>query len=442
MEPHTTKPRRLAEISILLCGLTGAFSTLTTEASARMCGTDIDTCNGCHEHGTPPDAAITVDSHQVELGGTANFVLTSQSEEMLSGFMVMTEQGDLGFTDPATQRYYADGGMTDPVDGMCSFPEPTPDVSTKVITHAGPKPFVDGSATWEFSFTAPMEVGVTVLKVGTVAANGNQMPSDDGATLLQTWVAHGCEGQEYFPDVDGDGYGSAERLSKPSCEPVPDHVPNNLDCADDDPMRNPDMPEVCNAVDDNCDGQADEGLTTAVLYPDLDGDGYGSLADGETLLDCPPVAGYSENFDDCNDADASINPGMPEICNGVDDNCDRRADNDPVTVCGVGACQVVVPGCDMACTPGTPTAEVCNEIDDDCNGLVDDNCGMGGAIPPAGGAPAVDMTAGAAGAPVVAAPPATDTGGCSVPGRRSFGARHGALALLGAVAWTFLRRRR
>lgn len=65
-----------------------------------------------------------------------------------------------------------------------------------------------------------------------------------------------------------------------------------------------------------------------------------------------------------------------EACNLVDDDCDGTVDEDqPMVVCGVGACQRSVLSCGDAgvvtCTPGTPGTETCNTVDDDCDGTVD-----------------------------------------------------------------------
>jgi hypothetical protein len=57
-------------------------------------------------------------------------------------------------------------------------------------------------------------------------------------------------------------------------------------------------------------------------YPDSDADTYGSST-GSVLTACEPPAGYADRRFDCNDSNASINPGATEVCgNGVDDNCD------------------------------------------------------------------------------------------------------------------------
>lgn len=112
-------------------------------------------------------------------------------------------------------------------------------------------------------------------------------------------------GETFANDNDGDGYDF------------------DVDCDDTNPDINPGATEICNLEDDNCDGNIDEGVMTT-YYADADGDGYGDAA--STILGCFPPDGYVENSTDCNDADAAVNPGASEICNGMDDNCDGNID--------------------------------------------------------------------------------------------------------------------
>jgi hypothetical protein len=116
-----------------------------------------------------------------------------------------------------------------------------------------------------------------------------------------------CDGQvdEGF-DTDGDGYTICEG-----------------DCNDNDPGIYPGAPEVCDGKDNNCNGQIDEGVKLT-FYRDTDRDGYGDPV--ITTLACLQPAGYISNNLDCNDANATIYPGAPELCDGLDNNCNGQID--------------------------------------------------------------------------------------------------------------------
>ncbi len=112
-----------------------------------------------------------------------------------------------------------------------------------------------------------------------------------------------CCSASAIQDADGDGYD------------------NTADCDDTNPAINPDAIEECDGVDNNCDGQIDEGFTLIVYFADLDEDGFGDPEN--TIEACDLVEGLVENSLDCDDTDPSINPDAVEINgNGIDEDCD------------------------------------------------------------------------------------------------------------------------
>jgi hypothetical protein len=96
-------------------------------------------------------------------------------------------------------------------------------------------------------------------------------------------------------------------------------VTSSNDCNDSSASINPAATEVCNTADDDCDGQINEGVGNT-YYADSDGDGYGNAA--STTVACTQPSGYVTSSNDCNDNNASINPGASEVCgNAIDENC-------------------------------------------------------------------------------------------------------------------------
>ena len=133
----------------------------------------------------------------------------------------------------------------------------------------------------------------------------------------------------WLADVDGDGFGDdANRVD--ACAAPAGHVATGGDCDDSNAAIHPDATEVCDlfGVDEDCNGVADDedsGVDVASqirYYADADGDGYGSDAD-RGVLACEPSAGFTADNSDCDDDNGDINPAAAEVCDGVDNDCDR-----------------------------------------------------------------------------------------------------------------------
>ena len=176
---------------------------------------------------------------------------------------------------------------------------------------------------------------------------------------------NGLDANSWWPDLDGDTYGDADGAEFIDCatEAPAGYSGDNEDCDDTDEDINPDGVEACNAEDDDCDDSVDE---------DFDGD-------GDTVTTCGPDGDDSTTADnDCDDAVDTTYPGATEQCNGVDDDCDgiidpdNDADGDGVTSCGVdGLPDTLDDDCDDGndeVYPGAP--EICDGLDNNCDELL------------------------------------------------------------------------
>jgi N-acetylneuraminic acid mutarotase len=143
-------------------------------------------------------------------------------------------------------------------------------------------------------------------------------------------IDENCITYTYYSDSDGDGYGKTNSpITSSSATPPAGYAALAGDCNDTNASVHPGATEVCNnGVDDDCDGNIDEGCTvTYTYYFDGDGDGYGKTNSPITSTSATPPSGYAALDGDCNDANASIHPGATEVCNnGVDDDCDGNID--------------------------------------------------------------------------------------------------------------------
>lgn len=203
-----------------------------------------------------------------------------------------------------------------------------------------------------------------------------------------SWVTNSLDcndTQITYLDSDNDGYGSGS--------PIPCGANLNGDCNNNNPLIHPGMNEICNNIDDNCNGQIDDGLIFTTYYQDIDGDGYGNPNNSITTCNGSPSGSWVTNNTDCNDNlltytdndGDGFGVGSPAAC-GADNNYDCDDDywtypdndedgyggNDYNTSCGYYDNS----DCDdynASMYPGG--ADFCgNNYDDNCNGLIDEYC--------------------------------------------------------------------
>ena len=213
-------------------------------------------------------------------------------------------------------------------------------------------------------------------------------------------IDNNCDGQideglliTFYEDVDGDGFGNTT-TSVTACNAPVGHVDTPGDCDDINTLANPNITEFCDNIDNNCDGQIDEGLLLT-FYEDLDSDGYGNV--NSTASACSVPSGYSEVSGDCDDTEILSNPGQLELCDTIDNNCDGIVDEDTAIDAieyytdadgdGFGAIETPQTACsvpsgysplsnDCDDTEGTANpgmVELCDGIDNNCDNAVDEN---------------------------------------------------------------------
>jgi len=141
---------------------------------------------------------------------------------------------------------------------------------------------------------------------------------DPGVTGTSTWYA----------DADADGYGARAYTTR-ACAAPSGYVALGTDCDDTEPEAWPGNDEVCDTLDNDCDGAVDEAdaVDAATWYLDADGDGWGDASAPRTA--CTRPSGYTAAAGDCDEADPTVNPAAEEVCDGVDNDCNGFVDDDP-----------------------------------------------------------------------------------------------------------------
>jgi hypothetical protein len=204
------------------------------------------------------------------------------------------------------------------------------------------------------------------------------------------------EGAYWYLDSDADGYGDPD-LSVRACMQPSGYIAEGDDCDDTDAAVNPAATEICDAVDNDCDGDTDEDDATdaTTWYADSDADGYGDASSSSVA--CTAPSGFIADDTDCDDGDATIFPGADEYCDSVDSDCDGRTDDGDELDLGTWYADADADGygdagsnllsCDSQsgyvaddtdCDDGDATIfpgadEYCDGIDNDCDGDIDED---------------------------------------------------------------------
>jgi hypothetical protein len=417
-------------------------------AWARRTGIEAMDCTGCHGGGAVPMVTLSASPNTPAIGQAVTLTVTvSQTNGPVAGLYLTTIDPAIMSPTPVGRFVAIEAGTSADSGG---------------ITHTMPRTGSGGVTTFKASWSSDVATGV-VFFVNGMSANGDNTPRGDAPGSATLSIAVGCSGQVYYLDQDGDGYGTLDPGFTPrkACAPPQGYAALTGDCNDFDPSIHPGAPELCDHKDNNCDGKIDENVVYQAYCEDKDGDGHG-VTGGAMKTDCAPSPGFGDCSGDCNDSNATVYPGAPEICDNRDNNCNTLVDEGVRGSCGVGWCRRDAIGCTTICTPGPPRAELCNLFDDDCDGVVDngndaDLCGgpglrcvQGRCVPGTsgtGGSGGTDSAGGSGGGATsdagARAPESAGAGACSIAAARSSGDDASWLAaLLGAGAWVRRPRRR
>jgi hypothetical protein len=202
----------------------------------------------------------------------------------------------------------------------------------------------------------------------------------------------------WYRDQDRDGYGD-NVLSQVACTAPVGYASSKGDCNDRSSAISPAATEMCDTVDNDCDGTVDEAdaANATSYYTDADGDRYGT---GTGTTSCGVLPGVTTEGD-CDDSNSAINPGMQEQCDllNQDEDCDGLTedrdssvqgkltfyrDNDgdgygdltnPLDSCEVpNGYSITWDDCDDTQSTIHPNAtEVCNSVDDNCDGTINES---------------------------------------------------------------------
>ena len=332
--------------------------TVSPGAGARKNGIQAAGCWGCHQTpGSTDTAMLSLQAHRdpIQPGDVVGFTATIMAPNVNVGgiYVVKPDAGTLG-TSAGQGLTLSDGALTHSspktaVNGAVTFDftwtAPTSPGSVVLTAYgvaangnnrntgdlAGESTvsFVYGCTAKTFYFDADGD-GYGNEAAGTAVGCAEQPPPrgyaptgddcDDAQKSVNPGAQERCNDKDdncngvadedtmpelLYPDPDGDGYyGSQPGMPVMGCLPLAGYADEPGDCAPIEPDKHPGAVEVCNLIDDDCDGTVDEGVRPVC--------GVGRCAREDTT---------------CDPADCRPGTPQPETCNALDDDCNGIADD-------------------------------------------------------------------------------------------------------------------
>jgi hypothetical protein len=191
--------------------------------------------------------------------------------------------------------------------------------------------------------TGSLVIASPAENLDTVAWDSANWPTTDGASMtLWSGAVTGldndaggnwCDASTAFGAGDLGTPGSANDACPAFTDSDGDGEFADSDCDDDDAAVNSSATEVCDSIDNDCDGNIDDDDSSTdytgelTYYDDIDGDGFGDETDTGTAY-CDDPGDVSTDNTDCDDSDGTINPSATEVCDGVDNDCNALTDDD------------------------------------------------------------------------------------------------------------------
>ena len=196
-----------------------------------------------------------------------------------------------------------------------------PNGSDKIF---GASSYIINSDYTTITLMAIPDQGVWIIKYE-LPAGGTEGQVIQIVNGVPVWEDTAAPVNTYYLDADADGFGDSTNSIIATTVPYA-YVSDNTDCDDTDSAINTAATEICDGIDNNCDGSIDEGFSFDTYYIDADNDGYGSISNSGALYCLNPGVGYSLTNDDCDDADAAINPTLPDFIYYIDFDGDGYGD--------------------------------------------------------------------------------------------------------------------